>query len=315
MFVMLVPLLAIVLISNWRAVLWSAPLALLPFGIFALIMVVIAPQTFLFDLHFVLSRLNQIPLSQQAAVLGQNFTTLVGQDGWMLFGAIGLVLLRPPRLRWISAAVFAIPIVLLGRTTALFSLSFYYLIPLLPFVVLGAAALIRYGVSWTAGRLGQRTSRPAAAALSMLVAAAMLFSAIRLVEQVRNGFNTDIDGFLLDPLAARAASAFVNQRAASDDLVIASPTLAWMLQAKAADMQMPIAYRGQATPHLPANVSRERWAFDPSVKRARYVIVDNLWRNWAVPNVPGVIDMLQEIEVWPIVFRSGEVVVYQNPEE
>jgi len=142
-----------------------------------------------------------------------------------------------------------------------------------------------------------------------------LFSALRLVEQVRHGFHTDIDGFLLDPIGVSEASAFVNRQAASSDLVVASPTVAWMLQPRTADMQMPIAYRGQATPHLPGNVPLDRWAFDPSIERARFVIVDNLWRNWAVPNVPGVADILQEIKAWPIVFRSGEIVVYQNPEE
>jgi hypothetical protein len=88
-----------------------------------------------------------------------------------------------------------------------------------------------------------------------------------------------------------------------------------MLQANTADMQMPIAYRGQATPHLPGHLPAERWAFDPSIGRARFVIVDNLWRNWAMPNVPGVSEMLHEIEAWPIVLRSDEVVIYQNPEE
>jgi hypothetical protein len=107
----------------------------------------------------------------------------------------------------------------------------------------------------------------------------------------------------------------VNRQVASDDLVIASPTLAWTLQSKVADMQMPFAYRGRVTPHLPGSIPAERWAFDPSVERARYVIVDNLWRNWAVPNVPGVSDLLHEIEAWPIVLRSGEIVVYQNPED
>ena len=88
-----------------------------------------------------------------------------------------------------------------------------------------------------------------------------------------------------------------------------------MLHVNVADMQMPIAYQGQATPHLPADLPRERWAFDPSVERAHAVIVDNLWRNWAVPNVPGVAGVLHEIESWPIVLRSGSVVIYRNPED
>ena len=276
-----------------------------------MIMLATVPQAFLFDRRFVLSRVNQLSVEQQAATLWQNVTTLAAQDVWLIVGVIGLLLLRPPRLRWIALAFFAIPIVLLGRTTALYSLSFYYLIPLFPFIALGVASLIRYGTACLASRFGPQS----AVALGVLTAALLLLSTFRLVEQVRDGFRTDIDGFLLDPMATQEAAAFVNQRTASSDLVIASPILAWMLHARVADMQMPLAYRGQATPHLPANVPRERWAFEPNVELARFVIVDNLWRNWAVPNVPGVADMLQEIATWPIVLRSGEVMVYQNPED
>jgi hypothetical protein len=77
---------------------------------------------------------------------------------------------------------------------------------------------------------------------------------MHLVGQVRDGFHTNIDGFLLDPIGAQQAADFANQRIMPNDLAIASPTTGWMLQAKAADMQMPIAYRGQATPHLSGNV-------------------------------------------------------------
>jgi hypothetical protein len=250
-------------------------------------------------------------VEQQAATLWQNITTLAAQDVWLIAGAIGLALLRPPRLRWIALAFFVIPIVLLGRTTALFSLSFYYLIPLLPFVALGVARLIRFCTSWLASRFDRRWS----AALSVLIIVALSLSTFRLIERVRDGFHTAIDGFLLDPKSAYAAAEFVNQRVTSDNLVIASPTVAWMLRAQVADMQMPIAYRGQATPHLPGNIPVERWAFDPSAERTRYVIVDNLWRNWAVPNVPGLVEMLREIEAWPLVLRSGEIAIYQNPED
>jgi 4-amino-4-deoxy-L-arabinose transferase-like glycosyltransferase len=311
MFVVLVPFVLIVLIRDWRDALWSVPLALLPCGIYATLMLLTVPQAFLFDLRFVLSRLNQLSPGQQAATLWQNIATLISQDVWMLAGAIGLVLLQPSRLRWICLAFFVIPIVLLGRTTALFNLSFYYLIPLLPFSALGAASLIRNGISWMANRFGRRAS----VAPGVLIAVALLFSTVHLIEQVRDGFSTDIDEFLLDPIGTQAAAAFVNQHTAANDLVIASPALAWLLHAQAADMQLPIAYREQATPHLPADVPSGRWEFDPDFHRARFIIVDNLWRNWAAPNVPGVADMLQKIDAWPLVLRLGEVVVYRNPEE
>ena len=319
MLVLLAPFALIVLILNWRAAVWSILLALLPFGIYATIMLLTVPQAFLFDLHFVLSRVNQLAFEQQVATLWQNVMTLAAQDAWLIVGVIGLAMLRPPRLRWIALAFFMIPFVLLGRTTALFSLSFYYLIPLLPLVALGAASLIRFGVTWSGRALARRIHSPQADWAKLLIAApivvVLLISTSGLVRQVREGFHTSIDGFLLDPSTAREAAEFVNQHVTAHDLIVASPTLAWMLQAQVVDMQMPIAYQGRATPHLPGNIPAERWAIDPSVKRARYVIVDNLWRNWAMPNVPGVAEMLRAVETWPRVHQVGEIAIYQNPED
>ena len=322
MLIMLVPFTLVVLFLYWRAVVWSVPLALLPFGLYAAIMLLTVPQAFMFDLRFVLSRANQLSVEQQVATVWQNITTLAAQDGWLIAGVIGLLLLRPPRVRWIALAFFFIPIVLLGRTTALFNLSFYYLIPLLPMVALGVASLIRCGAAWLARRMNSTAGTAKSAKADwverltvVLVVSALLLSTLGLIRQVRAGFHTGIDEFLLDPQAALAAAEFVNQRAATVDVVIASPTLAWLLRTNAADMQMPIAYRGQATPHLPGDIPADRWAFDPSVTQARYVIVDNLWRNWAAPNVSGVGETLQTLETWPLVGRFGEIEIYQNPED
>ena len=146
MFVMLVPFALIVLLRHWRDLVWCLPLALLPFGLYVIVMLIGAPAAFWFDARFVLSRLNQLPLDRQLATLAQNAAVLARQDAWMWLGLIGLAVLDRRRFRGIALALFLIPIVLLGRTTALFSLSFYYLIPLLPLVALGVASLIRYGM-------------------------------------------------------------------------------------------------------------------------------------------------------------------------
>jgi hypothetical protein len=76
---------------------------------------------------------------------------------------------------------------------------------------------------------------------------------------------------------------------------------------------MALAAAGQAAPHVPPNLPRQRYAFDPRFERARYVIVDNLWRNWGVFHAPGLAARLAEVETWPAVFRAGEIVVYQRP--
>lgn len=69
-----------------------------------------------------------------------------------------------------------------------------------------------------------------------------------------------------------------------------------------------------ATPHLPANLPPERLAFDPAYRRARFLIIDNLWRNWGVQHIPGLDRIVRNAESrWKTVFSAGEIVVYENP--
>ena len=76
---------------------------------------------------------------------------------------------------------------------------------------------------------------------------------------------------------------------------------------------MSVAATGRETVLLPGDIPGERFAFDPRYTEARFVVVDNLWRNWAVWDVAGVPDMLRQVETWPLVFKSGEIEVYANP--
>jgi hypothetical protein len=65
--------------------------------------------------------------------------------------------------------------------------------------------------------------------------------------------------------------------------------------------------------HFPADVPADRFAFDPRYRSARFVVVDNLWRNWGAVHIPGVLRMLREVETWPLAFEAGAVQVYRNP--
>jgi len=139
------------------------------------------------------------------------------------------------------------------------------------------------------------------------------------IGQVSGGFSTAIDPFLIDPQDARAVGTYVNARTVADDVIIASPGLAWVFEAHTADPQMAMAYEGQATPHLPADIPADRFVFEPDYRQARFVVVDNYWYNWAVHNaririrVAGVSALVHEVQDWPRVFGSGAIEVYRNP--
>jgi hypothetical protein len=326
MFALVAPLALVVLKRSWHDLLWSLGLVLLPFGLYAAVMLTTALQAFLFDLNFTLFRLGRLSPIDQVKTLATNYATLVFQDAWFALGLVGLFLLRPVRLRRLSLLLFLLPILILGRTTALYSLGFYYMIPLLSFVGLGVAALLRYGVPhvWQSihstvaaipesrARLGNRAYL-SALLLLLIVATPFATSLAFTAEQVRTGFRTLIDPFLIDPDHARLAAEFVNNQTAPDDIVIASPTLAWLIDANVADVQMATLVAGHPAPDLPADIPDDRFAFDPHYARARFVIVDNLWHNWAVRNVAGAPEVLREIETWPLAFEAGEIAVYENP--
>jgi hypothetical protein len=337
MFSVLVPMVLAVSTRRWRDLLWSLPLLLLPFGVYVAVMLLRSPQAFWFDLRFTLARLGRLSLVAQAKTLALNYTVLVFQDTWVALGIVGLFLLRPIRLQRTVLSLFLLPFVILGRTAALFSLSFYYMIPLLPFVSLGIAVVVKRGASHISRTMrdgwlalfrwwSRLPDQPAWQRLQdrfltigtnlivcLLIATPFLTSVLSTAGQVRGHFSTQIDPFLINPDDARQVAEFVNARTSPDDVVIASPGVAWLLRANAADFQMSVAVTGRETALLPGDIPEERFAFDPRYTEARFVVVDNLWRNWAVWDVAGVPDMLRQVETWPLVFESGEIEVYASP--
>jgi hypothetical protein len=118
---------------------------------------------------------------------------------------------------------------------------------------------------------------------------------------------------LLNGADVAAAAEFLQNVIRPEDRVLASPTVAFLLNGQVADFQMVTAVHAIATPHLPANLPPERFAFRPDYQQTRIVIVDNLWDNWAQIHVPGAAEMMADVQMWPIIFQVGDVVVYQNP--
>ena len=119
---------------------------------------------------------------------------------------------------------------------------------------------------------------------------------------------------LINAADARQAADYVNRHTSADDVVIGSPPTAWLFDSQAADFQMVVAATGEGTVHFPPDLPADRFAFDPRYTGARFVVVDNLWGNWGAVHIPGVLRMLREVEMWPLVFEAGAVQVYRNPE-
>jgi hypothetical protein len=337
MLIFVLPLIVIVSARRWRDLVWSLPLVALPAALYAASMLWTAPQAFIFDLRFTLTRLGTIPLLQQPIAIAANVVTLLARGPWLLAALAGWFMLRPGRWQWFNLLFFVLPLIALGRTSWLLGgQGFYYLIPLLPWVALGAASLLRAGTPaiWRSLESGSRALfarwQPrraigppiqtraarvvAALAVITIVIAPLVLSTGFLIAQIQSRLPTVMDELLIDPETARRAADFLNRETSETDLVIVSPGWAWLLHAHAADFQQAVAAEGHATPHFPGDIPPDRFAFDPRVAQAKFVAIDNAWRNWAASRIPEVAVMMHQVEQWPLAWRAGDIAVYQNPQ-
>ena len=128
------------------------------------------------------------------------------------------------------------------------------------------------------------------------------------------------------PADAQAVAAYVLARARPGDVILGSPQIVWQLDQPddvtghprpiyGADLLQSVAVTGEPAAFYPAELPPSRWAFDVSLRHARYVIVDSLVRELAQPSqVAGLAQLLAEAESWPAVYQRGEYTVYQRPD-
>lgn len=106
---------------------------------------------------------------------------------------------------------------------------------------------------------------------------------------------------------ARAAAAFVNARVLPSDLVIASPAVAWLVEARAIDHLQATAraHPGTAVAFYPPAIAPTRWRYDPAVRGARYVVLDRLTDAWVAADAPTRRVLSSLADVVPA-FRAGD---------
>jgi len=332
------PLLLILLVvKKWKLFLIALLGSLIPFVFYSAIMIMLHPNAYLFDLNFILTRIGNTPFIAQLPFALLNIGNLYFVDPWILISIIGLFMLTPKRWRQIIILIFFLFSLSLLRTTNVVGLGFYYLIPIFPIVGIGLASVIFYGVpiimktiedavnfvfsnlGWSHIKIKKWEVKKAlvvlanVAALLSIVIPPLGFLTGLTVYQAQNKFNTSFDAIIDNPQDAIAVANFVNHHISPNDLIISSPTLAWMYHARTADFQMAIAINRIATAHLPGNIPANRFNYDTRYQVAKYIVIDNVWNNWAVKEMPQVEEMIEKISKWPIVYQSGNISVFENP--
>jgi hypothetical protein len=330
------PLILVVAVRRGRDLAWAVPLALVPLLGYAAWMLASAPQAFGYDLGFIAQRLGAIPWWAQLPLVVLNFGTLLLEDPWWLPALAGLLLARPRRWSLLLLSMLVLPLILVGRSAGLAGLRRYSISPFFPLIAIGVAALVWAGAPWvlSLGRDAIRrqldrvrwAARPgagrwiadrlvalgSAGLLFLLVGSPLTISTLRLITETRNGFVTDHDWAYLPVGPAGRTADFVN-RSAGQAVVIASPALGWALNVPTADFQQSLAYRGEISADYPTDVPRDRFRLAADYELAGLAVVDPIWREWGAVHLPGMVEMLEAIESWPVVWEEGPIQVYRNP--
>ena len=285
----------------------------------------------------------------QVILLLLNYERFLTVDAWLLLGVAGLFLVRrTPTRGYLLGSVGLLALVVLKTRTV--GPSLHTVTPLLPLLALGAGvalaatvhALFTWSVGWLAPldkwfarwrgasadaalartRLSQALS---ALLLFVVIGAPLAMAAASDAVGLAGTLATPQDPLLAAPADAAAAQRYILAHARPGDLVLASPQIAWAFDQpvgangqamgiEGADITQTVAYGGQTAAFYPAGLPRDRWAYDVSLRRARYVVVDDLIRALAAPDqLPALAPILAQAERWPVVFRSGQYVIYEQP--
>jgi 4-amino-4-deoxy-L-arabinose transferase-like glycosyltransferase len=317
------------LLTRPRELVWALPLTLLPFAIWCGGMWLSAGAIFLQDLAFTLSRTGASWPEQIARVVF--YRVALEGDLWLALGGVGL-LLRGGRRRWLVAGLFGLSLLVFARNGPIFGQASYFLIPLFPLAAWGVGILFDQAVSalapklrsaWGSGLARLRLPPRRRERLAAWITGAILFLLLLAppISMVAEGvwldyglYMTRFGNTLADPAAAVQVAAYVNARTSPDDVVLCSPTIAWLFDAQAADFQMAIAATGRATQHFPADIPVSRFRFDPRLENAAYVVLDPLWRGWGSAQMPEVAAMVEEVEAeWRLEKVVGSFEVYCHP--
>jgi 4-amino-4-deoxy-L-arabinose transferase-like glycosyltransferase len=321
------------LLHRPRHLLVALPLFVLPPLAWGIWMWKVGGEAFLFDTAFAFTRVSaSLPL--QLARLIFFYRQGLEYDLWFALGNFGLLLLPHRRSRWLIGGFYFVSLFALLRTVDTAGLGYYYAMPLFPFIAVGVALPLAYGLPYLLKRLqgdilhllagsflSLRWRRLLAfylnASIVFLIIVSLFTSIVFEALFPHYGSFTDrldLMDVLADPETARLATSYVNSRTSPDDLVLCSPTIAWLLHAQAADFQMAIAATGRATQHFPAGIPPSRFRFDPRLENATYVILDPFWRGWASAQMPEVAQIVREVEEgWVLERRFGKFEVYRYP--
>jgi|GEM_PF-547298 len=228
-------------------------------------------------------------------------------------GFIGLLFIRRKKAGVFLFLLYLFMIhIVLRRKDTIIRFIHYPVIPILPFVALGIAALTLFLLY----RL--KSLSPVALFLIPVVLGSYLS-----INQVRHGiwgrFPTPLEfGMTKNTQDNFAVGKFLKANTEPTDLVITTSVLWSLIDTRTANIPQSQAYEGKKVEFYMHPFPRERFLFPPALKNARFVVLDSftdLWKDKPADPIHGPLcEAVLKIEKnWEPVYTRGEYRVYQNP--
>lgn len=324
-------LIVLIILFDPKRVFFVVIISLIPLFLYFLISLSLFGAPFLYDWQttfergtsysFVFQLLNAVFIS----IITFSFVDLS-----LLIGIIGTLLLKDRRLGIIGFLGIIVPVFVINRTFTITNQSFYYYLPFIPFVTIGISSVVENvvrGIFIFSDELNQTqffqetrkkiniNFKPLFFAL--IIQITFVIPAILLIfdldTQVKHKFRTSFDYLLIDINEFSQTLDFLNKTSKPKDTIIASPAIAWAFQANTTDYQISIAVNEKPTIHFPNGIPRDRMRFDSNIESVDYVIIDSIMRSWSNFDIPGIEDLIIQIETnWTPVFKTDTITVYHN---
>jgi hypothetical protein len=323
-----------VLIKNYKKFPLFLGFSLFPFVAYSLIMLILHQEAYIFDFQFIFNRVNN-NFGKQIVFLFVNIYELINKDIWIIFGLLGFFITKNKMFGLYSFFFFLFSFIFSARHSSMTGLSYYYFIPFFSLIIIGVSTFFQFFFEKTrvlletffqktisklnpiSKRVNQElvvnlTRYLSAFIISIFLAPILIFSLYKTLGELNGELNTPMNSFMVNYSEAKLASEYVNNRVNSENLVIASPAVAWMINSNHVDFQISNSYIGFPSIHLPNNIPLDRFQFNSDYRIAKYIIVDNLWTDYAIHNNIYIRAMYEEIINWPIVWSGEKIKVYKN---
>lgn len=245
-----------------------------------------------------------------------------GVDVWLIVATLGVVTFPALRFRkWLAVWLLGLMYPVFKQQDNV-SIFFYPAMMFLPLLALGCAGGLVRLQDWF-GACCPKVPQPVRWAPAALLLAVL---GIISLQGATGHFRTKVDPWTVSSVAdAEAAMSFVNAHTTTNDFVVVSKILDWLVvHARKGSLIQSLAYEGRTNEVYVTPVPRELFQFDCRWQNAKYLVLaygrfadgrvfgfDGIYTM----GLTGVREIMQTIqtEKWPVAFQNGEFLVLSNP--